>query len=56
MRNNTWERVQAYSRKKYYSFIPFTAGKYKILALVKSFYKKVNYEDYDELSFEVKDI
>lgn len=56
MRNNTWEKVQQYSRKKYYSFIPFSSGKYKILALVKSFYKKVSYEDYDEISFEVKDI
>jgi len=56
MRNNTCERVQQYSRKRYYSFIPFSSGKYKILALVKSFYKKVSYEDYDEISFEVKDI
>lgn len=56
MRNNTWERVQVYSRKKYYTFIPFSTGKYKILALVKSFYKKVSYEDYDEMSFEVKEV
>jgi len=56
MRNNTWEKVQSYSKKKYYSFIPFVAGKYKILSLVRSYYKKINYEDYDEISFEVKDI
>lgn len=55
MENKTWKRVQAYSRKKFYSFIPFTAGKYKILALAKSYYKKVNYEDYAEISFEVKE-
>ncbi|MDO5518686.1 MAG: triple tyrosine motif-containing protein, partial [Clostridium sp.] len=55
MENKTWKKVQDYSRKKFYSFIPFTAGKYKILALAKSYYKKVNYEDYAELSFEVKE-
>ena len=38
----------------HYSFIPFTPGKYKILALAKSYYKKVNYEDYDEIVFHVK--
>lgn len=55
MENKTWRKVQVYSRKKFYSFIPFTAGKYKILALAKSYYKKVNYEDYAVLSFEVKE-
>lgn len=54
MENNEWKQVQAYSRKKYYSFIPFIQGKYKILALAKSYYKKVNYEDYDEIVFHVK--
>ncbi len=56
MENNEWRKVQPYSRKHYYSFIPFTKGKYKILALAKSYYKKVSYEDYDEVTFEVKDI
>lgn len=55
MENKTWKKVQGYSRKNFYSFIPFTAGKYKILALAKSYYKKVNYEDYAEISFEVKE-
>lgn len=55
MENNTWRRVQVYSRKKFYSFIPFTAGKYKILALAKSYYRKVNYEDYAQITFEVKE-
>lgn len=54
MKNNIWEKVQTYSRKHYYSFIPFIQGKYKILALAKSYYKKVNYEDYDEITFYVK--
>ena len=31
------------------------SGKYKILALAKSYYKKVNYEDYSELTFVVKE-
>lgn len=54
MENNEWKRVQEYSRKHHYSFIPFTPGKYKILALAKSYYKKVNYEDYDQIVFHVK--
>ncbi|MDR3596594.1 triple tyrosine motif-containing protein [Clostridium sp.] len=54
MENNEWRKVQAYSRKHYYSFIPFIQGKYKILALAKSYYKKINYEDYDEITFYVK--
>lgn len=56
MENNEWKKVQAYSRKHYYSFIPFTPGKYKILILAKSYYKKVNYEDYDQIVFHVKGI
>jgi hypothetical protein len=56
MENNEWKKVQEYSRKYNYSFIPFAPGKYKILALAKSYYKKVNYEDYDEMVFHVKDI
>lgn len=54
MENNDWRKVQAYSKKHFYSFIPFTEGKYKILALAKSYYKKVSYEDYDEVTFYVK--
>ena len=55
MENCEWKRVQSYSRKNFYNFIPFTSGKYKILALAKSYYKKVSYEDYSELTFLVKD-
>jgi hypothetical protein len=54
MENGEWRKVQEYSRKNNYSFIPFTPGKYKILALAKSYYKKVSYEDYDEVAFHVK--
>lgn len=54
MGNNEWKKVQTYSKKHYYSFIPFTEGKYKILALAKSYYKKVSYEDYDQITFYVK--
>ncbi len=55
MSNNEWDKVQSYSRKKYYNFIPFTSGKYKLLVLTKSYYKKVSYEDYDVFEFDVKD-
>ena len=54
MENNEWKKVQEYSRKHHYSFIPFAPGKYKILALAKSYYKKVSYEDYDQIVFFVK--
>ena len=56
MESNEWKKVQSYSRKHYYSFIPFKQGEYKILALAKSYYKKVSYEDYDEIKFKVKGI
>ncbi|WP_090088947.1 triple tyrosine motif-containing protein [Clostridium uliginosum] len=55
MENGNWRKVQSYSKKQYYSFIPFVRGKYKILALAKSYYKKVSYEDYDEIIFKVVD-
>jgi len=54
MENGNWKKVQPYSRKHYYSFIPFIEGKYKVLVLAKSYYKKVSYEDYDEIVFRVK--
>ena len=53
MKDDEWTIVQRYSRKRYYTFIPFTTGKYKLLVLTKSFYKKVAYEDYDVLEFTV---
>ena len=53
MEKGNWIKVQEYSKKNYYTFIPFVKGEYRVLALVKSFYKKVNYEDYGEYSFKV---
>lgn len=53
MEKGTWVRVQSYSKKRYYTFLPFSTGKYRILVLSKSYYKKVNYEDYSTLEFEV---
>ncbi|WP_291651870.1 triple tyrosine motif-containing protein [Clostridium sp.] len=54
MEKGNWVRVQAYSRKNYYTFVPFSSGSYRILVLSKSYYKKVNYEDYISLEFEVE--
>ncbi|NLK95950.1 MAG: triple tyrosine motif-containing protein [Clostridiales bacterium] len=53
MENGNWIKVQEYSRKNYYTFIPFLKGRYRIMVMSKSFYKNVNYEDYDELIFNV---
>lgn len=51
MNKGNWALVQGYSRKSYYTFIPFTPGQYRLLVLSKSFYKKVNYEDYTLVNF-----
>lgn len=53
MEKENWVRVQKYSKKNYYTFLPFVKGKYRVLVLSKSFYKKVNYEDYTTVEFEV---
>ena len=53
MEGGEWVRAQKYSRKNYYTFMPFLKGKYRVMVMAKSFYKKVNYEDYDEIIFEV---
>lgn len=53
LENGNWNKVQNYSRKKYYTFIPYIKGKHKILVMAKSFYKKANYEEYEEYEFEV---
>lgn len=52
--NGEWNLVQKYSRKSYYTFIPFSTGYYKILVLSKSQFKKIAYEDYTILEFEVE--
>lgn len=53
MEKGNWIKTQSYSKKNYYTFIPFLRGEYRVMVLAKSFYKKVNYEDYGELSFTV---
>lgn len=53
MENDNWVKMQGYSRKNYYTFIPYLKGRYKIMVMAKSYYKDVNYEDYDEAVFEV---
>ena len=54
MEKGNWIRVQPYSRKHYYTFLPYRSGDYRMLVLSKSYYKKVNYEDYTDLEFTVK--
>lgn len=54
MEKEDWIKVQSYSKKNYYSFIPFSKGNYKVLALCKSNYKKCAYEDYDIFQFYVE--
>nr|WP_278680203.1 triple tyrosine motif-containing protein [Clostridium paraputrificum] len=51
MEKGNWIKTQSYSKKNYYTFIPFLKGEYRVMVLAKSFYKKVNYEDYGEFSF-----
>jgi hypothetical protein len=51
---NEWNVVQKYSRKSFYTFMPYTKGKYRILAICKSSFRKCEYEDYDIMEFEVK--
>ncbi len=55
MERGNWVRTQGYSKKSYYSFRPFVAGKFKILVLTKSYYKKNAYEDYDIIEFKVSE-
>lgn len=53
MNKGQWALVQNYSKKNYYTFVPFTEGEYRILALSKSYHKKDEYEDYDIATFSV---
>lgn len=55
MKNDNWTLVQRYSRKKYYTFRPFSKGSYKVLVLAKSHYRKCAYEDYGTLEFNVEE-
>ncbi|BDR76564.1 two component regulator three Y motif protein [Clostridium tetani] len=49
-----WRKVQNYSNKNYYSFIPFSKGNYNVLVLCRSYHKKRAYEDYDMCKFVVE--
>lgn len=53
MEKGNWTKVQEYSRKNYYTFMPFSKGKYRVLVLSKSYHRKHNYEDYNSIEFEV---
>lgn len=53
MDNGKWQRVQKYSRKNYYAFMPFNLGEYELLVLTKSEYKNLPFEDYYILKFKV---
>jgi len=55
MEKGEWILVQSYSKKDFYTFIPFIKGKYKILVLTKSGYKKKSYEDYCMIEIKVAD-
>ena len=55
MKNENWTLVQKYSRKKYYTFRPFSEGVYRVLVLAKSHYRKCAYEDYGVLEFRVEE-
>ena len=54
MINGEWTLAQGYSRKNYYTFVPFKSGNYRVLVLDKSYHKDVPYEDYDIIEFKVK--
>lgn len=54
MEKGDWSLVQKYSRKEYYTFMPFSKGLFKILVLTKSEHKKCEYEDYNLLEFTVE--
>lgn len=54
MEKGDWILVQNYSKKNYYTFIPFCKEDYKILVLSKSSHNRASYEDYDIFSFKVE--
>lgn len=54
MERGDWKRVQSYSKKNFYSFMPFVEGVHKLLILAKSFHKKSAYEDYKLYEFNVE--
>ncbi|WP_160680186.1 triple tyrosine motif-containing protein [Clostridium sp. C8-1-8] len=54
MEKGNWMLVQKYSRKSYYTLMPFVQGTYRMLVLAKSYYRKCAYEDYDIFEFKVE--
>ncbi|UZW15612.1 triple tyrosine motif-containing protein [Clostridium pasteurianum] len=54
MEQGEWSLVQKYSRKNFYTFMPFMEGNYKLLVLSKSQLNKSSYEDYAILGFDVE--
>ncbi|WP_346888043.1 triple tyrosine motif-containing protein [Clostridium sp. UBA1056] len=55
MEKGEWKLIQKYSKKNYYTFMPFYKGFYKILALCKSSYSKSSYEDYSIYEVQCKE-
>ncbi len=54
MEQGEWKVIQKYSKKDYYTFMAFYRGYYKILALCKSSYSNVAYDDYAMIEIECK--
>lgn len=55
MEKGEWKLIQKYSKKNYYTFMPFYKGFYKILALCKSSYSKSSYDDYSIYEVQCKE-
>lgn len=53
MDEGAWSLVQSYSKKDYYTFIPYKKGAYRVLALTKSQSCVVPYEDYGMYTFKI---
>lgn len=54
MENGQWNIIQPFSRKDYYTFIPFYTGEYNVLVLAKSAYYKGAYEDFTTMKLNVR--
>ncbi len=54
MNKNQWVLAQDYSKKSFYTFVPFIEGEYRVLVLSKSFHKDNEYDDYDMITFNVE--
>jgi hypothetical protein len=55
MKNGEWNLIQPYSKKDYYTFIPYKEDMYKILVLTKSSYSNQDYEDFSVFEFHAKE-